>query len=115
MAVILFNKGKRIITVGDFNLAPEKSGSFTPEVANKLKRLYGAELVCLEDQVQHFKEIGDEISKEEKSAPAAEAASEEAAPAGEPETVAEVSNETAKSEVPAPKTFGGKKKSDSGK
>jgi hypothetical protein len=54
MAIKLFNKGERTITHGDFHFKPQTAGSFTPEVAAKLKRLYGDELISLEDEVSRF-------------------------------------------------------------
>lgn len=54
MAIKLFNKGERTIIHESFHLKPQTAGAFTPEVAAKLKRLYGDELISLEDEVSRF-------------------------------------------------------------
>lgn len=50
MAIKLFNTGERTIVNGDFHLKPKMVGSFTPEVAEKLKRMYNSELLVLEEE-----------------------------------------------------------------
>lgn len=69
MAIKLFNKGARTI---DGAFKPQSIMSFTPEAAAKLQRLYGEELVVMNDDgadaVEATEDTGG-ISAEETKAP----------------------------------------------